>query len=146
MKKFCVKCFIESFHLAIFSMPKANSCPMKERVTLPISVVCDNIRDPGNLGTIIRSCAAAGCDRLIATKGCVDVWDPKVIRSSMGGHFRVPIVNDVQWERIRDFLPEKSEIFLADHRHSLENENFLEKDDRNYSTGLKFLTKCLVSI
>ena len=110
-------------------MPQPDSCSFAQRVTLPITVICDNIRDPGNLGTIIRTCASVGCDRLIAIKGCVDIWDPKVIRSGMGSHFRLPIINDVGWETIANHLPENSQIYLADHKHSLEEKSSL-KDDR----------------
>src|SRR4051812_42920661 len=110
-------------------MPRSDSCSFQQRITLPISVICDNIRDPGNMGTIIRTCAAVGCDRLIAIKGCVDIWDPKVIRSGMGAHFRLPIINDVGWETIINHIPENSHIYLADHKHSLEDK-ILSNDDR----------------
>lgn len=115
-------------HLAIFAMPQPGSCSLEQRVTLPISVICDNIRDPGNLGTIIRTCASIGCDRLIATKGCVDIWDPKVIRSAMGAHFRLPLINDVGWETIPQHIPEKSHIYLADHKYSLDEKPALNDD------------------
>ncbi|UJR27104.1 hypothetical protein I4U23_008404 [Adineta vaga] len=107
--------------MAIFAMPQPDSCPFQQRITLPITVICDNVRDPGNMGTIIRTCAAVGCDRLLAIKGCVDIWDPKVIRSGMGAHFRLPIINDIGWETIVGHLPENSKIYLADHKHSFEN-------------------------
>lgn len=102
-------------------MPKSDSCSFQQRITLPITVICDNIRDPGNLGSIIRTCAAAGCDRLIALKGCVDIWDPKVIRSGMGSHFRLSMINDVGWETINNHIPENSKVYLADHKHSYED-------------------------
>ncbi|CAF1048281.1 unnamed protein product [Rotaria sp. Silwood1] len=112
--------------MAIFAMPQLDHCPFKERITLPITVICDNVRDPGNMGTIIRTCAAVGCDRLIVIKGCVDIWDPKVIRSGMGSHFRLPMINDVGWETIINHIPENSKIYLADHKYSYE-----EKDTTN---------------
>ena len=101
-------------------MPRPDTCSFQQRITLPITVICDNVRDPGNMGTIIRTCAAVGCDRLVALKGCVDIWDPKVIRSGMGAHFRLPIINDVGWETIAQHIPEHSQVFLADHKHTLE--------------------------
>ncbi|CAM2717742.1 unnamed protein product [Rotaria socialis] len=104
--------------MAIFAMPRADSCSFPQRITLPITVVCDNVRDPGNMGTIIRTCAAVGCDRLIALKGCVDIWDPKVIRSGMGAHFRLPMIYDVGWETIANHVPENSKVYLADHKYS----------------------------
>ena len=43
----------------------------KARNTVPLSLICDNIRDPGNMGTILRSAAAAGCQDVLLTKGKV---------------------------------------------------------------------------
>ncbi|MDZ7677247.1 MAG: RNA methyltransferase [Acidimicrobiales bacterium] len=55
-------------------------------------VVLADVRDPGNLGTIIRAAAASGAAGVIATKGTVDPWSPKVVRSSAGAVLSVPIV------------------------------------------------------
>lgn len=119
--------------MAIFAMPRPDSCAFKERVTLPMTVICDNVRDPGNMGTIIRTCAAVGCDRLISLKGCVDIWDPKVIRSGMGGHFRLPIINDIGWETINHHIPEKSHVYLADHKYSFDESSRKLTDPENPS-------------
>lgn len=54
-------------------------------------VVLDELQDPGNVGTIIRTAAAAGCTGIILTKGCTDVFANKVVRASMGSIFHVPI-------------------------------------------------------
>ncbi len=54
-------------------------------------VVADNIRDPGNLGTILRSALASGAQLVVTTPGTVDPTNEKVIRSAMGAHFRLPI-------------------------------------------------------
>ncbi len=51
----------------------------------------EDVRDPGNIGTIIRSCEAAGIDGIIVSKGCCDIYSPKVSRSTMGSLFRVPV-------------------------------------------------------
>lgn len=58
-------------------------------------VVLDRIQDPGNMGTIIRTADAAGAQSIILLKGCVDVYNPKVIRSTMGSIFDMNIVNCV---------------------------------------------------
>jgi TrmH family RNA methyltransferase len=55
-------------------------------------VVLDEVQDPGNLGTILRTASAAGVDLVVLGKGTVDVWNSKVIRSTMGALFRLPIV------------------------------------------------------
>lgn len=50
-------------------------------------VLLDRIQDPGNVGTILRTCAAAGVQRVIASKGCAAFWSPKVLRSGQGAQF-----------------------------------------------------------
>lgn len=53
-------------------------------------VVLDAVQDPGNLGTILRTCAAFGVTATIALPGTVDIWNAKVVRAAMGAHFRHP--------------------------------------------------------
>lgn len=55
-------------------------------------VVLEDIQDPGNLGTILRTAEGAGVSGIIMTKGCVDIFNPKTIRSTMGSVYRVPFV------------------------------------------------------
>ena len=54
-------------------------------------LVAESLRDPGNLGTVIRSCAALGIDRLVISDDCADLYNPKTIRAAMGGLFRIDI-------------------------------------------------------
>ena len=58
-------------------------------------VVCAGLSDPGNLGTIIRTCEAAGADAVVLLAGSVDCWNPKVVRSSAGAVFHVPVVGPI---------------------------------------------------
>lgn len=58
-------------------------------------VVLERVQDAGNLGTILRSAAAAGVGRVILSRDCVDVWSPKVLRAAMGAHFLLQIHEDV---------------------------------------------------
>ncbi len=53
--------------------------------------VLEDIQDPGNLGTMIRTAEAFGLDGLLLSTGCCDVYNPKVLRASMGGVFRLPL-------------------------------------------------------
>lgn len=55
------------------------------------ALLLEDIQDPGNLGSILRSAAAAGCDAVFLSKGCADAWSPKVLRAAMGGHFALRI-------------------------------------------------------
>ena len=54
-------------------------------------IFCDGIKDPGNLGTIIRSADSAGCNGIILSSDCVDLYNPKVVRSTMSSLFNIPI-------------------------------------------------------
>lgn len=68
-------------------------------------VVLDGIQDPGNAGTILRTAAALGAHGVIALPGTVDLWNPKVVRGSMGAHFSLPLVhasNDELFEFLAD--------------------------------------------
>lgn len=60
--------------------------------TASFVVVLDRVRDPGNLGTILRSAEAAGADLVVLTPGSVDPYGPKVVRASAGALFHVPVV------------------------------------------------------
>lgn len=55
-------------------------------------VVLEDIQDPGNLGTILRTGEGAGVSAVIMSRGCVDIYNPKTIRSTMGSVYRVPFI------------------------------------------------------
>lgn len=76
-------------------------------------LVLDQIRDPGNLGTILRAAEAAGVSRVVLTPGCVDPWNPKVVRSGMGAHFRLPLVAPGNWAAVAGSVEGRS-VWLAD--------------------------------
>ncbi len=59
--------------------------------TSPLLLIADQIRDPGNLGTLIRSAHGAGAHAMLVTPGTVDPYSPKVVRAGMGSHFQLPI-------------------------------------------------------
>ena len=58
--------------------------------SVPLMLILEDIQDPGNLGTIFRSAEGAGITGILMSTGCVDVYNPKVIRSTMGSVLRVP--------------------------------------------------------
>ncbi|WP_026835514.1 TrmH family RNA methyltransferase [Eubacterium xylanophilum] len=73
--------------LAVVKMPQYDESII-ERGNL---VVClENLQDPGNMGTILRTAEGAGVDAVIISKDSVDMFNPKVVRSTMGASFRVP--------------------------------------------------------
>jgi TrmH family RNA methyltransferase len=68
--------------------------PDREALFRPQSlvVVLDGVRDPGNAGTIIRSADAVGADAVLLGLGCVDLYNPKTVRSTMGSLFHLPVI------------------------------------------------------
>lgn len=60
-----------------------------------VVVVAVDVRDPGNAGTLVRSAAAAGARGVILCAGCVELYNPKTVRSTAGALFRVPVVTSV---------------------------------------------------
>jgi TrmH family RNA methyltransferase len=54
-------------------------------------VLLENIQDPGNLGSILRTAAAAGADAVYLSSGCAEAWSPKALRAGMGAHFKLAI-------------------------------------------------------
>lgn len=58
-------------------------------------IICENLNDPGNLGTIIRTADACNAKAVILSTGCVDVYNNKVLRSTMGSIFHLPIIKNV---------------------------------------------------
>ena len=55
------------------------------------TIVLDGVQDPGNLGSILRSAAAAGCTQAVLSADCVQAWSPKVLRAAMGAHFQIDL-------------------------------------------------------
>lgn len=65
--------------------------PTPEQQTCRSAVLLENIQDPGNLGSILRTAAAAGVDAVFLSKGCAEAWSPKALRAGMGAHFVLAI-------------------------------------------------------
>lgn len=77
------------FAIAKFSNYNIEDILKKDKSFL---LILDRIQDPGNMGTIIRTADAFGVDGIIVTEGCVDVYNPKTVRSTMGSLFHIPII------------------------------------------------------
>jgi len=68
------------------------------------AVLLDRIQDPGNVGAILRSVAAAGIARVITTPHTAWCWSPKVLRAAMGGHFGLSIHESISWAALAPLI------------------------------------------
>ena len=98
----------------------------------PHLIVLDNLQDPGNLGTIFRTAEAAGVTGILLSKDCVDVYNPKVIRSTMGAVFRVPFVYVEDLKAALLQLKDHGVHLYAAH---LKGQNSYDQEDYTESTG-----------
>jgi RNA methyltransferase, TrmH family len=91
--------------LAVFPIP---NLPIPT-VPDPLILVLDQIRDPGNLGTLVRTAAAAGVTAIYLTEGTVDPFNPKAVRSAVGAHFRAPIrwLTESEREQLTVTIPDR---------------------------------------
>ena len=75
----------------------------------------DSIKEPGNLGTMIRTADAAGVFCVLLSEGCVELYNPKVLRSTMGSVFHLPIFENMNLEKAILYLKKRGfKIFAAD--------------------------------
>lgn len=80
--------------VGVFPMPTPTVPRSLKRV-----LILDALSDPGNMGTILRTAAAAGVDVVLLAPGCVDPYNDKALRGGMGAHFRIPLVAQ-SWDKI----------------------------------------------
>jgi TrmH family RNA methyltransferase len=66
----------------------------------PALLILDDLADPGNMGTILRTALAADVEGVLLTPRCVDCYSPKVIRSAAGAHVSLPVWTDQDWPAI----------------------------------------------
>jgi TrmH family RNA methyltransferase len=81
-------------------LPFPNLTPSEPPTLL---LVVDRLRDPGNLGTLLRTALAAGVEQVLLAPGTVDFSNPKVVRSAMGAHLRLPMA-DADWDAIAEIV------------------------------------------
>jgi TrmH family RNA methyltransferase len=96
----------------ILAVLSVREIPLPE--TIDFVFIPGEVRDPGNLGAMLRTAAAAGVQAVFLPTGTVDAFSPKVLRSAMGAHFRLPL-RSLPWEEIEAGLHGASlRIYLAD--------------------------------
>lgn len=94
-------------------------------------IILDSLQDPGNMGTIIRTADAAGVSGIIISKGCVDIYNPKVLRSTMGSVFHIPLYHSE--DLINPITKLKKSGFKIYAAHLMGSANYFEEDMRGQS-------------
>ncbi len=100
----------------------------------PHFVVLDNLQDPGNLGTIVRTAEAAGVSAVFLNRESVDLYNPKTIRSTMGSIYRMPVI---YVENLVELLQKFKKKGVQSYAAHLEGRNAY--DAENYTTGTAIL-------
>lgn len=78
-------------------------------------LILDNIQDPGNMGTIIRTCDSLNMKQIIVSKGSSDIYNPKVVRATMGAIFRIKIIeSDDLVKTIKELKKHKFKVYATD--------------------------------
>lgn len=130
-------------HVSDTQTPQGVLCIVKQKkyeldVLLNIEkahfMVLDNLQDPGNLGTIVRTAEGAGVDAVFMSKDCVDIYNPKTIRSTMGSIYRIPTIYIEDIVKLLELFKEKGIKSYAAH---LDGKNSYDKED--YRTGTAIL-------
>ena len=98
--------------LAVVPLPALD--PAKRELLL----ILDGVRDPGNVGTLLRAALAAGVDEVLTSAGSADPYNPKTVRAAMGAHFRLPLRADLGWDAIAAQCA-MLDVLLADAAGSL---------------------------
>ena len=104
------------------------------QVERPLLMVLENLQDPGNLGTIIRTGEGAGITGIIMNQGTVDVYNPKTIRATMGSVYRVPFVYE---DDLRETLKRLRGRGICSYAAHLAGEK--NYDELSYREGTAFL-------
>lgn len=125
--------------LCVLSMPHyelADSVDrwMTDSRKAPFLVLLEDLQDPGNMGTILRAGEGAGVDGVIMTRQTVDIFNPKVIRATMGSIYRVPFYIAEDMGQTIDFLGEKGVQVYAAHL-----DDSVDYDEPDYTKPTAFL-------
>lgn len=96
-------------------------------------LIIDNIQDPGNLGTIIRSAVAFNIDTIVLSEDCVDLYNPKVIRATQGILFHISIIKKDLKEVLKELHKENITIYKTDVTNGIDARNLSLKEREKYA-------------
>lgn len=101
----------------------------------PLLMVLDNLQDPGNLGTIMRTAEGAGATGIILSKDCVDMYNPKVIQLNNGSDLSMPFV---YVEDLPAVLAELKKCGIVTYAAHLEGQHFYDEEDFCEAAGISY--------
>lgn len=119
-----ILCLVRQLHYELSDLMK----PKKPRLLL-----LEGLQDPGNLGTIMRTGEGAGISGIILNRESVDIYNPKVIRSTMGSIYRVPFI---YVETLSEILPELKKKGITTYASHLQGT--CDYDKKDYTSGCAF--------
>lgn len=119
-----ILCILQQYHYTLSDLLRAEA---------PHLLLLENLQDPGNLGTIFRTAEGAGVDGIILSRDCVDLYNPKTIRSTMGSVYRMPFVYA---DSLMEVLPVLKERGIRTYAAHLQGKNCYDRED--YRTGCAF--------
>lgn len=97
--------------LAVFETPEQDLTKLYKPYYRRL-LLCDEITDPGNLGTLARSALAFEFDMMLVSRKSIELYNPKVVRSSAGALFKLPVAN-ISYEELEDFKDRKKARLIA---------------------------------
>jgi TrmH family RNA methyltransferase len=115
----CLPCSLSVFATLVETITPQGIAAVVVQPQLPLPaqptliLVLDQLRDPGNAGTLLRSGEAAGVDLVLFAPGTVDPFNDKVVRAAMGAHFRLPLRSCADWAAVQSLLPAAAPCYLA---------------------------------
>lgn len=118
-----ILCVMKQFHYTLEDLVQKDN---------PLFLILEDIQDPGNLGTMVRTAEGAGVDGIIMTKGTVDIYNPKTIRSTMGSVYRMPFFYTDDLLSVMEQLRRKGVKLYAAH---LKGEQFYHQMDFREATA-----------
>ncbi|MDR0401771.1 MAG: RNA methyltransferase, partial [Endomicrobium sp.] len=112
-------------------------------------IILENIQDPGNLGTIIRSADAFGMEAVFVSKKSANIYSDKTLRATMGSIFNIPVINNIKIKDIINYMKNEKTLILSTSLSSKKYINNIELKNKNAfiigneSCGIKKKTESL---
>ncbi|MBQ8558747.1 MAG: RNA methyltransferase [Tyzzerella sp.] len=144
LERFSVEILTDSVfsHVSDTKTPQGILCVVKQKkydieellnLENPHFMVLDNLQDPGNLGTIVRTAEGAGVNAVFLSKESVDIYNPKTIRSTMGSIYRMPVI---YVEDLLELLQIFRERGIKSYAAHLDGKNSYDKEDYQFGTAI----------